>query len=340
MSDQIGAMELDIEKIDHVVATLKDSLEPATQPSPITVNTPVRKDVGDVERDNIDHNIMSNLQDNQHINNLNNNIQPNNNMYNTDNQNTHNQNTHNKKLPLYNQDDRTHRNRDQNNHVDNNQQGNRSLKKVLLLMDSNRNHLDQDRLWKNLHLIPCGSIPEVKSKVNRNDISGFDVIVIHVGVNDIDRLDGKNVAAQLVQLVGEIRLKAPNAKFVLSEVTPRQLKHDNRVLECNKELKDLIKSYPYVTLARHSNLRNNDWSFHKKNDDKHLAEDSIARLAGNLKSAFRRAIGMDAHRDNRKKNNTSHSRGGNSRTSNIADIIRNELKRFLNPSLNNGGYDI
>ena len=39
------------------------------------------------------------------------------------------------------------------------------------------------------------------------------------------------------------------------------------------------------------NLRNKEWSFHV--DTKHLSEISIAKFAGNLKSAFRRALGIN-----------------------------------------------
>ena len=49
--------------------------------------------------------------------------------------------------------------------------------------------------------------------------------------------------------------------------------------------------YPNLTISYHRNLRNKEWSFH--DDTKHLSEISIAKFAGNLKSAFRGALGIN-----------------------------------------------
>ena len=163
-------------------------------------------------------------------------------------------------------------------------------RKILMMMDSNRQFLDTSRLWDNLHIEPCGNIPDVTKALQHTDLSKYDVIIVHVGVNDVDRHNGATVAQKLAQLSKSIVEAAPHAKILMSEVTPRQLSKDDEVLECNEILPNLVDSA--VTLIHHSNLRNEEWSFHVENDDKHLAAESIARFAGNLKTAFRKAIGV------------------------------------------------
>ena len=83
-----------------------------------------------------------------------------------------------------------------------------------------------------------------------------------------------------------------------------------------------------------------EWSFHVNNDEKYLAADSIARFAGNLKTAFRKAIGVtrdstwkNSSRGGQKRNpmNFKHRDGGNrqnvDRSNELRDMVRRELKR-------------
>ena len=52
-----------------------------------------------------------------------------------------------------------------------------------------------------------------------------------------------------------------------------------------------LENLDMVTVVPHSNLRNERWSFHE--DDKHLAELSIAKFASNIKVGFRKAFGIN-----------------------------------------------
>lgn len=204
-----------------------------------------------------------------------------------------------------------------------------------MLMDSNRQYLDSSRLWDNLRIEPCGNTPDLAKILQRTDVSKYDVIIVHVGVNDIDKYDGATVAEKLAQFTKKIAEAAPLAKILLSEVTPRQLSRDDEVKECNEILPNLLDSG--VTLIRHSNLRNDEWSFHVENDDKHLAAESIARFAGNLKTAFRKAIGISGVPTWKKTNRGGQrSKYENSRNRNggpgnggkeLRDMIRREVMR-------------
>ena len=204
-----------------------------------------------------------------------------------------------------------------------------------MFMDSNRKYLDSSRLWDNLEIVACGSIPELLSLISRgkSKLTQYDVIIIHVGVNDIDKFDGKTVAVKLANAAKVITSAAPQAKILLSEVTPRQLTKDDQVQVCNKSLKEILQD-TNIDIIRHSNLRNREWSFHIENDDKHFAANSISRLAGNLKWAFRKAIGVAQTPSWKNKNSDGQRnkpRGNTHRTSNnFRDLeMRKELLRLL-----------
>ena len=168
----------------------------------------------------------------------------------------------------------------------------RKMYKSILFMDSNRKFLVQDQLWKNNTVIPCGNTYDLRKIINTTNMEGIDLIFIHTGVNDIDRDNGSTVSKNLVDIVDKLRAKHPNLKVVVSEITPRQFTKDNEVQTCNTALHTALDGLDNVTIAKHSNLRNEHWSFHVKKDDRHFDKVSIGRLAKNLKIAFRKAIGL------------------------------------------------
>ena len=111
------------------------------------------------------------------------------------------------------------------------------------------------------------------------------------------------------------------------------------MLKCNAALHELLSKVDNVTLARHSNLRNEKWSFHKRNDDKHFSRVSISLFAANIKAAFRKSLGIPSkkyeHMDrtslsksryqkiDRKKTHDDNARGGDIQS------FKRELIQFL-----------
>ena len=142
------------------------------------------------------------------------------------------------------------------------------------------------------------------------DFDSTDMIVIHVGVNDIDKKNGRDVFEEIKHIITHIKSLAPSVKLVVSEITPRNDNRDPEVKICNTLLKSLLEKD--ITLAYHQNLRNNEWSFY--DDVKHLSKVSIAKFASNLKQAFRRAFGIDRstnkqrylHKNNEYYDNQNH----------------------------------
>ena len=178
----------------------------------------------------------------------------------------------------------------------------RRLLKTILFMDSNSKFLLPDKLWENNTIIPCGTTYDLRKLLPSTNFDGVGLIFIHTGVNDIDTEDGNKVAENLIGIVKMIKKNLPNVKVVVSEVTPRQIHRDDEVKRCNTTLHTALDKELDVTIAKHSNLRNERWSFHIKGDDKHFAQISIARLAKNLKIAFRTALGFSTSRKNSASN--------------------------------------
>ena len=200
-------------------------------------------------------------------------------------------------------------------------------------MDSNRKHLVQDQLWKNNTVIPCGNTYDLRKILNTTTVTGIDLIFIHIGVNDIDRDDGKTVSKNLVDIVQKLRSEHPNLKVVVSEVTPRQLTRDDEVQICNTALHAALDNVPNVTIAKHSNLRNDRWSFHVEKDDRHFDKSSIGRLAKNLKVAFRKAIGLPVFENRNsagggRNSVKSKSRNGLGKGNNV-ETFKEKLMSFL-----------
>ena len=167
---------------------------------------------------------------------------------------------------------------------------------------------------------------------NTTKMDGIDLIFIHIGVNDIDRDDGNTVSKNIVDIVQNLKAKHPHLKVVVSEVTPRQFTRDNEVRICNDALHAALDKAENVTIAKHSNLRNERWSFHVEKDDRHFDQGSIGRLAKNLKNAFRKAIGLPVFE---KRNgagggkNTARRQPQNGHGGNNVETFKQKLMSFL-----------
>ena len=128
-------------------------------------------------------------------------------------------------------------------------------------------------------------------------------VLVSLGVNDIDDIGGVEVAKKLSDLTEDIHMIYPNAKIIVSELTPRKNARDNEVIECNKPLVSHVKSKEYMYFAKQSNLRDPDYTFF--DDAKHIKKTTTGRYASNLKIALRKAYGIE---DPREQNSDSYNR--------------------------------
>ena len=170
--------------------------------------------------------------------------------------------------------------------------------KTMMYMDSNRTFLNPDGLWRNLSMIPCKDIDTLRSMLELENFADVGVVFIHTGVNDIDTVEGEEVAKGLINIVNKLHHLHPHLKVVLSEITPRKKFKDDQVKECNRCLHNSLRDADFITIAKHSNLRNERMTFHK--DDKHLTEISISLFAANIKNALRSCLGIPSKRSGKR----------------------------------------
>ena len=89
-------------------------------------------------------------------------------------------------------------------------------------------------------------------------------------------------------MIGNIKIKNPNTKILLSEITPRNDAFDREVMQLNALLFNSIRLADTVYLVRQSSLRRSEY-FH---DNKHIERNHINRLSGNIKFSLRKALGI------------------------------------------------
>ena len=90
-------------------------------------------------------------------------------------------------------------------------------------------------------------------------------------------------------LVERLQLSFPGIKVILSEVTPRMDKIDERVIEANLLLRQFASGKPDLFITKNSNLRNPEFYMA---DGIHLNHSIIPRFASNIKRALRAAYGI------------------------------------------------
>ena len=120
--------------------------------------------------------------------------------------------------------------------------------------------------------------------------SSLKYFLIHVGVNDIDRMGGNEVYAELVKNIDALKAKYPNVKIILAELTPRKDEKDTEVDKCNKLINELAQLDENIFVASHETLRADKNKIMA--DNKHISKKSIGVFVVNLKRALCQAHGI------------------------------------------------
>ena len=143
-------------------------------------------------------------------------------------------------------------------------------KEVVILMDSNRKHIDFHKMFGRVRIIPCSTVEHVENNIN--NLGNPAVVIIHVGVNDIsNRKDPKVLAARLMDIASWLTGKY-RCRVVVSEVTPLKGAMEN-INVVNSELRATVKD-AQVRVVAHRSLTTNHLG-----DDRHLISDGSASVA-------------------------------------------------------------
>ena len=133
-------------------------------------------------------------------------------------------------------------------------------------------------------------------------------VLVNVGVNDLDSNTAEEVFHQLRTVVEMLRIKYDNPIITLGEITPRAEDKDEEVIKCNDMIREFAATKDYIFVAKHSNLRTDDYRLFS--DTKHVKRQSIPIFVSNLKKALRLAHGMPAFISTNRYD--THRRGENS----------------------------
>ncbi len=163
---------------------------------------------------------------------------------------------------------------------------------LLIFMDSNRKHINWRQFWtlKGTEKYFCGKLIDVEKRFREETASSIKYILIHVGVNDLDTRTPEQVTEHLKVIIAGMRKKFQGVKIIVSEITPRNDEKDADVRRCNELINALYGNQGHITIAPHSNLRDDDWSMY--DDAKHITKAAIPRLVSNIKRALRKAYGI------------------------------------------------
>ena len=138
----------------------------------------------------------------------------------------------------------------------------------------------------------CGKSIEVEQKYKEETETSIKHIMIHVGVNDLDTRTPEQVSEHLKVIVSGMQKIFVGVKIVVSEIKPCHDEKDKDVIRCNEMITTLFKNRNDVTIASHSNLRDDEWSMY--DDVKHVSEAAVPRLVSNIKRALRKSHGVTA----------------------------------------------
>ena len=171
---------------------------------------------------------------------------------------------------------------------------------LLILIDSNSNHINRRQFWTldKTKWVRCGMINEAMRVVSETIYPNLKYLLLSVGVNDTDDVDGHLVAERITELIDVVHHQYPEVKIIVNELTPRMDDRDGEVTKCNKALVPIVAQDDLLFLAKQTNLR--DKSFFR--DNKHIKSEKIGRYVANIKTELRNAYGME---DPRKTNHSA-----------------------------------
>ncbi len=109
----------------------------------------------------------------------------------------------------------------------------RKKKKILVLMDSNRNNINFENLFHDddVHIEPCGTVQYARGVVASMKTRP-DVILVHLGTNDLKSHTPGEFFNNLTNLVSDISNKW-DGKVIVSDILPRCDKFEEKVTPTN-----------------------------------------------------------------------------------------------------------
>ena len=157
---------------------------------------------------------------------------------------------------------------------------------VIIIMDSNRQYIDHEKFWNghSCKIMRAGQISDGKKILLNYEFSEAKVIFIHLGTNDIEKIDCiENTTKELINLGILAKRENPKADIILSEIPIRNDYLNERRLEVNNLLKKSIPESLHI--IQHQNVTR-DMLY----DKKHIKENCIQHIVRNMKDKLRELL--------------------------------------------------
>ncbi|CAB4038969.1 Hypothetical predicted protein, partial [Paramuricea clavata] len=108
----------------------------------------------------------------------------------------------------------------------------------VMLCDSNRKFLNINRLCNNRNskMIPCNTTTKAMEIIDTPRFKVNKGLIINTGVNDVEHLTPEEIINNQIKLVEKAMSAFPNAKIILSDITPRDDKFDDEVPRINDDI--------------------------------------------------------------------------------------------------------
>ena len=173
------------------------------------------------------------------------------------------------------------------------------LEETILIMDSNRMHIDQRKFWRGhaLRKIKASDIEEV---IDENEFKKAKYIIVHVGTNEVEKVNiASAISKDIIKLGVQLKTLYPSKEIFISQLPPR----NDRLKRLTQNINDLLNN----SLPESLNLVDNSRiSITVLCDKKHIKKDSIGILVYNMKRAIRSTfdIGDDRRKEIRRQEHT------------------------------------
>ena len=177
------------------------------------------------------------------------------------------------------------------------------MENVVLLMDSNRRHIDVKQFWNKTKKLKVSEAADLLPTIDKYDFQNVEHVIIGTGTNDSDRRSAEQIFPDLVMASKKL-LNQYNMNVYVSQIPPRA----KMKKEVVRELNSLIAS----GLPESVNpILQNELKEQHLCDEKHIAEKRIGLYVKNMKNKIKEVLGITPNHDKNRNLGTSPRRSSN-----------------------------
>ena len=162
--------------------------------------------------------------------------------------------------------------------------------KIVLLMDSNRTHIHEDRFWptSTVKKLKVGRASHLKDVVKRYNFINVEHIIIATGTNDTDNTLADDVFSNLAQGARKLKEQYESAHVYISQVPPRKKLMKPAITKLNLLIERGVNQYhKSINIILQKDLDVSDL-----HDEKHIKISSIGKYVANMKDRMREVLGL------------------------------------------------